>query len=413
MSDFFDGTPWPGPGIYIGKNVFRDYPPHNLSFLKAMKAAGIRVWYHDEEGGLYCGKEPRDWEKELASRVDPSSLGPDDKILTWGDYQADYYRRVGVAADVRVTGTVNFEMYRPEYAASFAEYDAEQTGGAHDYVLYNGRFGAANGYYTGRGHIINDSYFSGFFGAQHRFDLLSSEGLLLYSFVGLLAQLALSNPHLKVYVRPHPGEDPRFYANIFSSIRNIRLADSGDAGSWIRRARCLVQNGCTTAIQAYIAGKPVITYAPPDTDDPATVPLPNEVGTKVHSRTDAIAAILNPPLEQASGRWPLAISRLNTIDIIAELVAETTDSGSVDEERLRRIVRMRAIDRSLRGIAYRVLPSKGAAASMRARFFDHDSFERLPTFVDISNQHWGSNVRVQRLTRYCWRLRSSRMAGVN
>ena len=40
-SDVFDRMGWPGPGIYIGKNVFRAGPPHDLSFLQSMRGHGI------------------------------------------------------------------------------------------------------------------------------------------------------------------------------------------------------------------------------------------------------------------------------------------------------------------------------------------------------------------------------------
>lgn len=406
VSDFFDRTEWPSPGVYIGKNVLRDFPPHNLSYYEKMKRSGIDVWYHDEEGGLYFGEGPSDWERQLATRSDLSVLDERDKILAWGNYQAKYYKRIGVRAGVHVVGSVNFEMYRPEYSPYLSAYDEKQTGGAKDYVLFNGRFSVANGYHVGSGHIVNDDYLASFYEKMQLFNLLSSEGVVLYSFVGFLAELALRQPHLSIYLRPHPTENPEFYREIFSGLPNVRLADCGDAGSWIRRARCLVQNGCTTAIQADIAGKPVITFLPAGGEDPSTVPLPNEVGTIVRSREEAIQAVLNPPQHQPSGRWPLAISCLNTTGVITELL----DKHEVKSEQMnwRSLARSRIVfpvDRSLRRIAYQFFPSKLAAHKMRDRFFDAKLFRSFPELVGIADQCWGGTSEVERYSRGCWLVR--------
>jgi len=405
-SDLFDRFGWPGPGIYIGKNVFRSYVPHDLRFYHAMKKAGIDVWYHDEEAGFFPGEGPEQWQEHLGRRSDVSVLGETDKVLAWGRYQHDYYKRKSVAAKVHIVGSVNFEVYRPEYAPLFGEYDREQTQCEEDYILFNTRFGAVNFYYTGKGHPINGPLFTSFVPDLERFDTLSQEGVLLYHFVGLIAEIALRHPEERIVVRPHPVENPVFYRQAFEMLSNVLVADKGDAGSWIRRSRCLVQNGCTTAIQANIARKTVITFVPHDSRlDRATPPLLNDIGAVVATREEVIQAILNPDVDQTTGRWPVAISSLHTIDAIEALVSERGNGSGVDEDQLRSIAWRSAVDFRARRLAYPFFPPKLAEVRMQERFFDRSFFNRFSELVSIANKRWTAPINVERVAPECWRVR--------
>lgn len=405
-SDLFDRFGWPGSGVYIGKNVFRTYVPHDLRFYDAMKAAGIAVWYHDEESGVLPGAGPSDWEWQLDRRADVSILGQDDKVLAWGEFQKVHYERKRLRAPVHLVGSVNFEIYRPEYAPLFADYDREQTGGAEDYILFNTRFATVNGYYTGKGHAINSGLHTDYVSDPERFEGLSQDGILLYHMVGLIAELALNHPEERIFVRPHPIENPDFYRQVFATLPNVALADKGDAGSWIRQARCLVHNGCTTAIQANIAEKPVISFVPSDTQElKAASPLPNEVGAVVATRAEAIEAIFNAGREQAKGSWPIAISNLHTIDAIDELVAVHKRASSLDEKKLRSVGTRSTADFRMRHAAYPLFPAKMKSVRMRERFFDRRFFNRFGELVRIANGHWRAPVTVERVAPECWRVR--------
>lgn len=404
-SDLFDRFGWPGPGIYIGKNVFRSYVPHDLRYYEAMKAAGIAVWYHDEEAGLYPGEGPAEWAEHLDRRTDVSVLAEDDKVLAWGNYQADHYARTGIAAQVHVVGSVNFELYRPEHAPLFDDYDREQTGGAEDFVLVNTRFGFANGFYTGDGDLISELY-AGAMTTAERYENFSQEGVLLHHMVGLVAQLAVEHPEQRIVVRPHPAENPDFYRGVFKLLPNVLIGDWGDVGSWIRRSRCLVHNGCTTAIQASIAQKPVITFVPADSRmDRSTPPVLNELGAIVKTREEAIREIFAPQAKAETGRWPTAISCLDTLDSIEGLVSARGMSSKVNESRLKAIGRRSAVDFTARHSVYRFFPAKWREVQMRERYFDRSLFNRFGKLTGMARKRWPNPVQVERVGPECWRVR--------
>lgn len=406
VSDFFDRWGWPGPGIYIGKNVFRDFPPHDMTFYKRMKAAGVSIWYHDEESAIFPGEGPEEWLHHLARRTDVTVMAADDKLLVWGEFQRNYYEQLKPPPELHLIGSVNFELYRPEYAEAFAEYDAKETGGLEDYILFNTRFTAPNPYWFGKGHVINSSLYTAFVSDAERYATLAHEGMVMYDFIGLIAELALKVPDRLICVRPHPSENPQFYRDVFAMLPNVKITDKGDAGSWIRRAACLVQNGCTTGLQANIAQKPVITFVPPGSIDPvASCPLPNECGTLVETREQAIAAILAPPSEQRTGRWPMVISSLDTINTLARLVSAKKGTSSINEAHLKRIARRNLLDTVVRQTAYRAVPGKLKEVALRERLLDRPLFARFPELVAVASRKWTAPVRVDACSRDCWRVR--------
>ena len=162
-SDLFDRVGWPGPGIYIGKNVFRSGPPCDLQFLHRMRNAGIRIWHLDEEGGIYLGNDEEAWRDFLSRRFDPQLLDQKDKVLAWGDWQAEFFKHQDLSASVHMVGHTNFDIYRAHYADALKSFDVEQTGGRRDYILVNTRFTTSNAPVTGDLHMINSAVVRGFF----------------------------------------------------------------------------------------------------------------------------------------------------------------------------------------------------------------------------------------------------------
>ena len=60
-------------------------------------------------------------------------------------------------------------------------------------------------------------------------------------------------PEYDVVIRPHPTKSPRYYDNIFSHYENIRIIGNSDSITpWIHDASVVIQNGCTTAIEAVL-----------------------------------------------------------------------------------------------------------------------------------------------------------------
>jgi hypothetical protein len=177
----------------------------------------------------------------------------------------------------------------------------------------------------------------------------------------------------------------------------VKVVAKGDVGPWIRRCRALIHNGCTTAIQAEIAGKKVISYVAPPDDDEAVPGLPNRVGYRVRSDEEVLAALADdlPVLQREV--WKETLGRLDSIEAIADLVKSESERRTPSQ-----LIRWRAraydaseIPRKLRRMASPV------RRLMARKFLDHFDpllFHRLPEIVGYAETYYGARVNVLRIS---------------
>lgn len=402
-ADLFDRVGWPGPGIYIGKNFLNPSPPHDLTLYKRLKRAGIRAWLLDEEGGIYSGETEEEWKQGLALRYDPTVLAPDDKMLAWGEWQKDYLDTKGAAAPVEVVGSANFDIYQPRHHPTLADFDREQTEGMSGYILVNTRFAFVNALNNGPTHFIHHGLITKIFDEPDRFRRLSAEGIIFYRFVHLVYEVARGFPDRTIVLRPHPVEDPAVYERLFAPVRNVIIRGEGDAGAWIRRSQCLVHNGCTTAIQAAIAGKPVITYAPDAEDAGLVAGLPNRVGGRARTIEEAVAMIAHGAPSNDRGEWKRTISVLDSIDRMAVMVAQEPDlPAAAPLAAAKRLARRFDLTEMPRIAARPFFPQRGANARKIEAKFDRGFFAKLPEIAQAAAHEYQAPITAQRLSRYCY-----------
>lgn len=82
----------------------------------------------------------------------------------------------------------------------------------------------------------------------------------------LLELAATELSDIQFVIRPHPTADPRWWSSRFSSHRNVHVIYHKSIEPWILSSSSLISMGCTTALQASIALKPVIEIADPNAD---------------------------------------------------------------------------------------------------------------------------------------------------
>ena len=81
-------------------------------------------------------------------------------------------------------------------------------------------------------------------------------------FTNLILNFSKKFPNEDIYLRPHPTENIKYWQNKFKSYKNIKIKPEGDLSTYIRNAKLVVQDGCTSAMESYISNVPVINYVP-------------------------------------------------------------------------------------------------------------------------------------------------------
>ena len=105
--------------------------------------------------------------------------------------------------------------------------------------------------------------------------------MLINHFVEAIQYLAHKNKNYKIILRPHPSENIDTWKIFFNAIPNVSVIREEAISLWIRNTFAILHNGCTTALEASFAKKPIITFAPFAAK--YSRELANDLGLKVKS----------------------------------------------------------------------------------------------------------------------------------
>ncbi len=283
-------------GIYFGKNVFKTTFPCKLELYQQYKKNKHRIFWLHEEGGIYPGNE-HDWKKTLKSLLGENVLAPDDKILAWGEFQESLYKQLNPGIDVINTGTPRFDLSLNQDLGKLIEkFNRVKRS---DFILINTNFSISN-HITGAPSFIKDFIRS----KNTKEDKLNTINLFARElrtsahFLELISFLAtqLSSEHF--VIRPHPTESITMYESLLECHENVTVTRKFSAVEWIQKSKLLIQNGCTTSIEACSLGKPVINYFP--FHDENNINITTSVGETLDNAEEIISFINEPKYQSNS-----------------------------------------------------------------------------------------------------------------
>jgi surface carbohydrate biosynthesis protein len=271
-------------GLYIGKNIFhRRSDTEKGERYYALKKHGFDIIFLHEEGAVFPGDEGL-WEELITGQYNLNFFDKDDRICVWGNFQAKVDNNRSEGLEICVTGHPRFDLYKDKWNSYF-KMDVEKIQAEHGkYVLINGNYGTSN-HGIGLDYIFSDA---GDYKVDNVESRLQRVGFYSYStkqmvsIVELTHHLAVKYPDINFIYRPHPSENQDYYKIIFGGVSNIRVNHEGPIGAWILGAKAVIHDGCTTAIEATLAGIPVINFKPLY-DEKFDIWLPNQLGRRAES----------------------------------------------------------------------------------------------------------------------------------
>lgn len=278
-------------GVLVGKAVEPFFPTAAQPLYEALKESDFTCVHLDDEGAIFPGVEA-DWRATLLRRLDVSRVAAEDVVAVWGRYQEGVYASQHGAQSIRVTGHPRFDLYNKElsvYHAPVAKTLAKRFG---DFVLINTNLSRANNglgiatTFTKRWHYDPDRpdvrrEAIGFWGHTSR---------ILVALVELVHSLSDRFPKLRLILRPHPSESFEFYRIVTSGLPNVTVIHEGSVGPWMLASKAVIHDGCTTGIEAWLAGVPVINYKA-FADERYDLLVPNQFGTRCTTEPEVVEAI--------------------------------------------------------------------------------------------------------------------------
>jgi surface carbohydrate biosynthesis protein len=220
-------------------------------------------------------------------RIEEEVLGATDTFFAWGPHQANMITTClpNSAHKMALTGNVRFDLLREPYRHLFDDKVNEIKGHYGSFILINTNFDLYNNI-LGREAALNRLKNRKLIRNQEDEDFFwqwsDYAGERYHHFAAMVAHLSEALPQRTIVVRPHPSENFAKWQQDTKSFANVHVVHDGNVVPWLLAAEVVIHNNCTTGVEAYIAGTPVVAYRPV-TSDAFDLCLSNEISQQVTS----------------------------------------------------------------------------------------------------------------------------------
>jgi surface carbohydrate biosynthesis protein len=345
--------------IYLSKSL----TVRSLLFFRVARQFDVEIVAWDEEALVHLPAETY-----FSRRLDRRAIRYVSHLFAWGEENARLWRsypHLPAGMPIHVTGNPRSDLLRPELSG-FYRSDVEAFRAAYgDFILVNTNFNHVNAF----GPDMNLFKPAARPGGRQRFGRAArgmrrgyAEGLrdhklaVFEDFKQLIPRLEAAFPDHAIVVRPHPTENHAVYRDIAARCRRVHVTNDKSVVPWLRAARAVIHNGCTTGVEAYLLDTPALSYrvSVDARYDEGFYGLPNRMSYNCFSfeeLRETLGRILRRELGPADGderraladdhlaaqAGPLACERI--VAVIAQIAADPREGGPAS--------RMRALTRRL------------------------------------------------------------------
>lgn len=278
-------------GIYIGKNIFTKRSDiEKGEKYKLLKKNNFDIIYIHEEGAVFPGRE-EDWKRIIEQQYSLDYFDKNDIILQWGDFQNSFDKNRSKNLTTITTGHPRFDLYKPKWSGFFKPESDEIKPEFKEFILINGNYLANHGlgesylFSNQGGYIVEDVQ-----NRMRRVNYYAYNSKQFVSMVELTHELAIKFPELNFVYRPHPSENHDYYKIVFNGVLNIFVKHEGPVAPWILASKAVIHDGCTTALEATLASKPVINFKV-ELNEEFDIWLPNQMGIRAVNLEQVVAYI--------------------------------------------------------------------------------------------------------------------------
>ncbi|MDP1700136.1 MAG: hypothetical protein Q8L53_04130 [Aestuariivirga sp.] len=259
------------PSIYLSKSV------RFTKSVQIMARFGHAVVAWDEEGLVRFDDEKH------GSRIEMGALQIPHLLLSWGPDNARMWKAHAFynGRPIAETGNPRIDLLRPELRTLHEKDAADLIGRFGNFALLNTNFAIANHFRPGgrRVKASKNSHNSEAF-IEFREGLENHKSALLKSFLSALPAIAQGIKPFRLIVRPHPSESLVPWQQATKGLDNVMVLLEGPVVPWLLATKCLLHNGCTSAVEASVLNTPALAYCPLENTE-YDLDLPNALSEKL------------------------------------------------------------------------------------------------------------------------------------
>jgi len=265
-------------GTYLAKSM----SANDLKWFTILKQHGHRIAVLDEEAIIHQNKDAH-----VRSRFDATTLDLVNLSLSWGKYDFCVANKYFPQYQEKfcISGNPRMDLLRHEMQSFFAQQVDSIREQYSRYIIVPSSFAMCN-HYTEPGARIawrkkmgmiktsNDiSFYEEY--ANHFTNIFEQ-------FLNDIPKILKKFGDINIIIRPHPSENRYVWEERFKNEPNIFVVSQGSVVPWLIASDLVIHNGCTTAIEAFLVGKGVISYRPFIKEE-YDLKLPNSISHQVTS----------------------------------------------------------------------------------------------------------------------------------
>jgi surface carbohydrate biosynthesis protein len=252
-SSLLAGLPRLLPGVFLLHNARQSAEKTSL-----LKAFGHRVVVLDEEALI------RQSDEIFLKKHPQNAFKTVDMLLCWGQNDHDMWQRhkVSVPEGFGIVGNPRMDLLRHELAPVQREQIDALRHRYGRFVLLNTNFPSVNNLTPQGGGVRLASWAMDERGRRINHDFIANKTALFEAELDLVAPLARAIHPTTLVIRPHPNENHEPWHKSVQGISNAEVAFEGGVIPWLMAAEALIHNNCTTAVEAVVAGTPVLNFVP-------------------------------------------------------------------------------------------------------------------------------------------------------
>ena len=286
-----------GPrGIYF----YKDVSAPMADKLKEINGFGHKIVVHDEEGLVQQNDDDY-----INRRLMFDTIKYVNIFFCWGTHQAKSIKKVkeifDSEVDIKVTGHPRFDLL----LTPLKGYNSQLQKNKKRTILINTKLAECNHQRGKNGWLDllkNHNMLHSESCLALRLDQIEYKKSLLKHYKRLVQDLSVRYPNDEIVIRPHPSENIGSWEEWGAGLKNVLVSKQHNIGYWLNRSDIVIHTGCTTAIEAYAAGVPVITFKPVY-DKRFEISLPDKISLSANSSDECmlfVEELLNDSLRYSS-----------------------------------------------------------------------------------------------------------------
>ena len=274
------------PGIFHTKSLTPSVM--KIARHQAMINNGTMITSIDEEGGLI----EHSYDRYARVRYSEKTIGQSSAIFGWGSEDVDFLKQFYSKHSTKIhkTGSPRVDLWK----SVFSDYWGAPKGvPKKPFMLVVSNMSYAN-YEMPFHDIVSSNRKGGHFDRDpklflNNFRVAAEDYRKTAAFIEAVQHLSEHNNGYDIVFRPHPNENIESWKVFLEGIPNVHVIREGSITAWVNNAFSIMHNSCTTAFEAIVSEKPLVTYIPFEQEH--GYEMPNGLGYRVESKEELLSKV--------------------------------------------------------------------------------------------------------------------------